>query len=206
MLDCHVSLNLNCVTKERKGIKSVNESYCRKHVVSTLRAHSGICESTFIIKPVTLQESWHGRFGGWAVCVAANFSSISLSISWVITVAFDGLLTTAPSFLWDTVHVSCRKMWQHFWHQFPPLISGTCHHWWPQRCSLNRMCMASGVSCTRSASVGWRWVTDPWLLRGVGIWVWVWGQTLWEKNEQKFMYYILKCLSVKMCVDYIYDV
>lgn len=84
-----------------------------------------------------------------------NFS-ISLSISSLITVAFDGLLMMEAPPLWDSAHASIERTEQHFWHRLPLPISGPCHRWWPLCCSFNRM--TSGTSCSLSAPVNCWWV------------------------------------------------
>lgn len=115
-----------------------------------------------------------------------NFS-ISLSISSVITVAFDGLLTTEASLLWDSARAGVRRTERLFRHRSPPPISGPCHRWWPLRCSFNRT--TSGTSCSLSAPVGCGWVertvTCPWENPCQGR-----GQ-IWERNKREGLFHAL---------------
>lgn len=195
-------------------MKVILENY----VVSTLRIQSGVCDSTFISTAKVLL-SHHRNLGveevGDGLSLWPQTFSISLSISWVITGAFDGLLMTQASLLWDAVHASCERMGQNFWHQFPPPISGPCHHWWPLWRFLNMMSLASGASCTLSAPLGWGWV--DWTMTslcGCGCGCLCLGvRAKFGKRaaEEVYVYWILKHpelsgWSVKMWIDDIYDV
>lgn len=112
-----------------------------------------------------------------------------ISISSVITVAFDGLLRTEPPLLRDSAHASIGWTERHFWQRYPPPISGPCHRRWPLCFSVNRM--TSGTSCSLSAPVGCGWA--DWTMTCVcenlcqG-----WGQ-IWGKTKDFSMRWILKC-------------
>lgn len=156
---------------------------------------------------VTQRESWGGGGGGWAVFVATNFFNFTVNFLgnyWCFWWTFYD--TSSPPVRRCTCFAA--KAWgssSHFWHQFPPPISGPCHHWWPLWRSLNRMSLASEASCTLSAPLGWRWV--DWTMTSLCVCVWVWGQSLGKYTAVEFyVYWILKCpklsgWSVKMCID-----
>lgn len=164
---------------------------------------------------VTQQESWGwSRWGAGAVFVATNFFNF--------TVNFLGNYWCFWWTFYDTSSPPVRRCtclaargWgssSHFWHQFPPPISGPCHHWWPLWCPLNRTSLASEASCTLSAPLGWRWV--DWTMTSLCVWVCALGceGKVWEKTVVEFYVdWILKRpklsgWSVKMCIDDIYDV
>lgn len=140
--------------------------------VIAFHTHGGDWD-TFLISPVTPQKQ-------------------KFSISFVITVSFDGLLRTEPPFLWDSAHASIGWTERHFWQRYPPPISGPCHRRWPLCYSVNRM--TSGTSCSLSAPVGCGWA--DWTMTCVcenlcqG-----WGQ-IWGKTKVFSMRWILKCLEL----------
>lgn len=134
-----------------------NEWYSRKQCHKHITCYSCIWDSTFITT-ATVLLSYYGT-----LLVVEGLSSwlqtfsILLSISQIITSAFDGLLMMQASLLWDSGHASYKSIGQHFWHQFTPTISGPCLHRWPLWCSLNRLVLASGLYfiCTTRLRRGW---------------------------------------------------
>ena len=156
--------------------------------------------------------------GGWggAVLVAAKFFNFTVNFLgnyWCFWWTFYG--TSSPPVRRCTcLAAKGRGSSSHFWHKFPPPISGPCHHWWPLWHSLNRMSLVSEASCTLSAPLGWRWV--DWTMTSLCVCVCVcvcgFGGKVWEGTAVVFyVKWILKhtkltVWSVKMCSDDISDV
>lgn len=209
-LDSHQDINSNGVTDEFTEIKCDNESYRSKQCHGQHFHHHGKCAA------VTQQGSWVG--GGGAILVTTNFFNFTVNFLgnyWCFWWTFYD--TGSPPARRCTC--SAARGWgssSHFWHQFPPPISGPCHHRWPLWRSLHSL--ASEASCTLSAPLGRRWV--DWTMTSlcvrvcvcVHVCVWVWGISLGKYTAVEFfMPWIskrpkLSGRSVKMCVDDIYDV
>lgn len=205
-LDSQQDINWNEVTDDLTEINSDNESYSSKQCRGQHFHHH--CKSA----AVTQQESRFEEVGGWAVLVATNFFNFTVNFLgnyWCFWWTFYDTgsppvrcCTCSAAIGWGSI--------SYFWHQFPPPISGPCHHRWPLWRSLNRMSLASEASCTLSAPLGWRWVN--WTMTFVCVCVWCEG--LCEGSLGKYgrvEHYALKspkvsAWSVKMCVDGIYDV
>ena len=150
---------LKGATNELTEIMSDNESYPSKqsHIMCSIRCLE--VSSPQQSAAVTQQGSWSGG-GAGAVLVATKFFNFTVNFLgnyWRFWWTFYG--TSSPPVRRCTCLAAKRRgSSSHFWHQFPPPISGPCHHWWPLWRSLNRTSLVSEASCTLSAPLGWRWV------------------------------------------------
>lgn len=94
-----MGINLNGVNKELKNSATMRV-IIENNVISTLQVQSGVLGSTFISTGTVLlshRRSLSGEEAGDGMSPWPQTFSISLSISWVITGAFDGLLMTQAS-------------------------------------------------------------------------------------------------------------